>query len=806
MRLFWLALLLVACRNSEYKLDTGLVDDTGDGGNETAVDTQDSGDSGDSGETGDTGDTGMVVPDADGDGFNEDEDCDDENAAIHPDADEICDGLDNDCDGEVDEDPVDGDTWYLDFDQDGHGDPAVSTLACAQPSGMVANATDCDDTAIAIHPGATEICDGADNDCDGTVDEPDAAGALTWYRDADGDGYGDTSDRATACVPPSGYIGDDTDCDDANASVYPGATEYCDGTDHDCDGATYEGDSVDAGTWYLDYDGDGYGGSSSTVACAAPPSYGSDSSDCDDLNPATYPGAYELCDGDDNDCDGAVDEAGAIDETTWYADTDGDGYGDATNTADACNEPSGFGTDTSDCDDSDASVYPGAPEACDGTDHDCDGAVNEDDSADASTWYLDYDGDGYGGSSTTIACAAPSGYGADTTDCNDVDAASYPGATETCDAADNDCDGDVDELLTGSGAACPGTSCLNVLEDGTPSGSDDYWLDNGSGPFEEYCDYGTVGVGWSYRADVTVTNATGDNLYDQQVELVLDTAQLVADGKLQSEGADLRVFTQDGPLRDYWFDTATFDTATTSVWLVLPEVPGNGTVDLTLTYGNPDTEAKSLAWHFDEFEADTSGDYDTHYDSNWGTPSFNWDTVGGLLGTDNTNLDYFLQVQSLSVDPEIYVEVQGWIYDNDSIGPMIRESDGTFVTAVACNDYDGAGHRSGQEAIVYHTTAPSNHYQGGYVAALGNLLDAAVPNRIGLYHDGAESHYYLNGTWRGSAARTTTAAGAGLSTFASSGSPGAEYEYLWVGPTPIDFNPHERGSVATAAPGTEGPF
>jgi hypothetical protein len=305
---------------------------------------------------------------------------------------------------------------------------------------------------------------------------------------------------------------------------------------------------------------------------------------------------------------------------------------------------------------------------------------------------------------------------------------------------------------------------------------------------------------------VTVTNATGDNLYDQQVELVLDTAQLLADGKLQSDGADLRVFTHDGPLRDYWYNTATFGTSTTSVWLVLPEVPGNSTVDLTLTNGNPDTEAKYLAWHFDEFETDTSGDYDTHFDPNWNTPSFNWDTVNGLLGTDNTNMDYFLHVQSLAVEPEIYVEVQRWIYDNDAIGPMIRESDGTFVTAVAFNDYDGAGHRNGQEAIVSHATPPSDHYQGSYVLALGNLLAATDPNRIGLFHDGAESHYYLNGTWRGSAARVTTAVGAGLTSFASQGTPGAEYEYLWVGPSPIDFNPHERGSVATTAAGAEGPF
>ena len=155
MRIWWLALFMVACRDSEYKLDTGVVNDTGDGGMETALDTGDSGDTGDE-ETG-LDDTGDAPVDADGDGFLETDDCDDADPTTFPGAEEVCDGADNDCDGEVDEDPVDGDTWFLDFDQDGHGDPTVSTQACAQPSGAVADATDCDDSAVAIHPGATEI-------------------------------------------------------------------------------------------------------------------------------------------------------------------------------------------------------------------------------------------------------------------------------------------------------------------------------------------------------------------------------------------------------------------------------------------------------------------------------------------------------------------------------------------------------------------------------------------------------------------------------------------------------------------------
>ena len=122
-------------------------------------------------------------------------DCDDTNAAINPSASEVCDSVDNDCDGLTDDadSSVTGQpTWYQDSDGDGFGNAAVSQAACTAPSGHVSNSTDCDDTNAAINPSATEVCDGADNDCDGLTDDADSGvtGQPTWYQDSDGDGFG----------------------------------------------------------------------------------------------------------------------------------------------------------------------------------------------------------------------------------------------------------------------------------------------------------------------------------------------------------------------------------------------------------------------------------------------------------------------------------------------------------------------------------------------------------------------------------------------------------------------------------------
>ena len=390
-------------------------------------------------------DTGPGAVDGDGDGYVFQDDCDDSDPTIHPGAEDTCNGVDDDCDGEVDED--EGILFYADTDQDGWGDPLASMYACTQPTGWVADDTDCDDTSATVNPAADELCNGVDDDCDGTVDEPDAADAPTWYQDRDADGYGDTSTSTAACEQPSGYLADDTDCDDYNNTISPGADERCNGVDDDCDGTVDEDDALDAPSWYRDRDADGYGdATSAAAACEQPSEYVEDDTDCDDYSYTVSPAATELCDGVDNDCDGTVDEDDAVDTSTWYADSDGDGFGDPTVSSVACDLPSGHVADATDCDDANAAINPAAGELCDGVDNDCDGTVDEDDASDASTWHADGDGDSYGDSaSTAAACYQPSGYVADDTDCDDTDGAINPAADELCDGVDNDCDGDTDE-------------------------------------------------------------------------------------------------------------------------------------------------------------------------------------------------------------------------------------------------------------------------------------------------------------------------------------------------------------------------
>ena len=246
-------------------------------------------------------------PDVDGDGHNslecDGDDCDDDDPSAYPGADEVCDDVDNDCDGIIDEDDaVDQPTWYADADSDGYGDPEVSHVSCAPPSGYVDDSTDCDDIDAAISPSADEACDGLDNDCDGTTDEDDSIDALVWYADTDADGFGDAGSVYSACEAPHGTLADSTDCDDSDGTVFPGADETCDEVDNDCDGVIDEDDASDALTWYADSDSDGYGDSATAdVACGAPADHVADGTDCDDGVSTTYPGAVETCDGEDKD-------------------------------------------------------------------------------------------------------------------------------------------------------------------------------------------------------------------------------------------------------------------------------------------------------------------------------------------------------------------------------------------------------------------------------------------------------------------------------------------------------------------------
>ena len=191
---------------------------------------------------GEADDSGAPSPglDLDADGYTAVEgDCDEGDPRVNPAAIELCDGLDNDCDGDTDEpDAQDATTFYADADGDGFGDASERDTACTQPVGYLLDATDCDDVDPEVNPAATELCNGVDDDCDGTVDEPDAVGVSTWYLDDDGDGWGDAEHSRVSCDQPFGYLSFAGDCDDLDASINPDAVDDShDGVDRDCDGA-----------------------------------------------------------------------------------------------------------------------------------------------------------------------------------------------------------------------------------------------------------------------------------------------------------------------------------------------------------------------------------------------------------------------------------------------------------------------------------------------------------------------------------------------------------------------------------------
>jgi hypothetical protein len=210
-------------------------------------------------------------------------------------------------------------------------------------------------------------CSGSDDTGSGTP--------LDTENDSGTDSGSDSNSTSPVDLDRDGY-GDDVDCDDTDPDVHPGADEYCNDHDDDCDGLTDEEGAVDGSTWYADVDGDGFGDAEVPfVGCVRPPDFVELPTDCDDADPARHPGATETCDGVDSDCDGISDDRDAIDTTTWYPDADGDRYGDPAHATPACEQPSGYTSDASDCDDASSTVFPGANEVCgDDIDQDCDGA------------------------------------------------------------------------------------------------------------------------------------------------------------------------------------------------------------------------------------------------------------------------------------------------------------------------------------------------------------------------------------------------------------------------------------------------
>ena len=348
--------------------------------------------------------------DADGDGHNIPEDCNDLDGAIHPAADEICDGIDNNCNNLVDDGCDDDGDSYCDDSYAVVGTPAV----CPKGPG------DCNDANAGIYPASSEICDGLDNDCGG----PDEG------CDNDNDGYCDADMTTVPC--PEGTPVEDCwcpnggfDCNDTNAFIFPGAQEICNNIDADCNGVKDDGCDDDSDDWC---DGD-----MQTVKTGGkwPDVCPLGKDDCDDTTDTIQPGGYEVCNGEDENCNGNIDEG---------CDDDDDGFCDGDMTTNGLPQtcPSGGG----DCNDMNPNVNPLYKEKCNGIDDNCDDAIDEgcDDDNDL---YCDHNMDTTQCPEGTLPedCWCPEGTG----DCNDEDPEIHPNVVEICNGLDENCNDIADE-------------------------------------------------------------------------------------------------------------------------------------------------------------------------------------------------------------------------------------------------------------------------------------------------------------------------------------------------------------------------
>jgi hypothetical protein len=365
---------------------------------------------------------------------------------------ELCDGLDNDCDGVTDGDnSLDCVQYYPDTDGDGYG-IGVGECLCSDPGpGWGKNGGDCNDLSTAVNPAAPEVCNFADDDCNGATDDNSALGCTSYYPDVDLDGYGGELEAECLCQPPtSDYLTEGGDCDDLLEDVNPDATEICDGSDNNCDGFIDEANAVGCTVYYVDKDGDGYGQNSKFKCLCAPeaPYLVLKGGDCNDTKPEIHPLRPEICNNIDDNCDGVADEDGTLGCGVFFKDADEDGFGDSLDTKCFCSPQFPYtALQGGDCNDGSNDAVPGGVEICDGLDNDCDGQTDAGGGLIGCTEYwVDSDNDGYGQGLPACLCLPDEAYDAlQGGDCNDDDNSSYPGAQETCAAGDENCNGQVNE-------------------------------------------------------------------------------------------------------------------------------------------------------------------------------------------------------------------------------------------------------------------------------------------------------------------------------------------------------------------------
>ncbi|MFT7521759.1 MAG: MYXO-CTERM domain-containing protein [Kiritimatiellia bacterium] len=464
-------------------------------------------------------------------------------------------------------------TWYLDGDKDGHGWAASSTSACAAPAGYVASSDDCDDGRKETYPGATEYCNGEDDNCDKVVDEDDSVDAPTWYADTDKDTYGNPAVSKPACSVPDGYVSNAGDCDDTETSVYPGATEVAyDGVDQDCDGedlcdVDVDGydhalcggtdcdddlDTINPGVtdaWYDGVDSDCDGWSDFDADYDGFDSGEFEGSDCDDDDPEIHPDADEVWyDEIDTDCDGESD-----------LDADGDGY----DSIDHGGE---------DCDDDAVDVFPGAVELIDGVDNDCDGVSEVD----------DLDGDGVADESELDLGLDPTSRDSDDDGVFDRDELVDGVAIDTdkdgvIDALDTDDDGDgvptADERGTGK-------EPLDTDHDGVP----DYLDTDSDGDGFSDADEGSVDSDYDGVPDRVDLDSDEDGVADAD-EFDGDTDEDGLDDRLDMDDDDDGFSTFEEQL----WDSADLDGDGVDNYLD-DDSDGDGTPDASEGWGDEDCD------------------------------------------------------------------------------------------------------------------------------------------------------------------------------------------------------------------------
>ncbi len=245
------------------------------------------------------------------------------------------------------------------------------------PDADDASLVDCDDDDASIHPGASETCNGLDDDCDGTADEPGVVDGVRLYEDADGDGFGSSTGAGLLLCAPDGLYTStvNTDCNDTSALVSPGVPEACfDSIDNDCDRVVDEGDgAIGASLYYPDADRDTFGasGAAGVPACVpVAPNDALNTNDCDDGNAAAYPGQGNYCTAPrangsyDYNCDSVQEQRYVTqancswDWFTWNVEPGDEGW--TTMPAPACGRSGGWSAGSEGCNGAAGNLYANA--------------------------------------------------------------------------------------------------------------------------------------------------------------------------------------------------------------------------------------------------------------------------------------------------------------------------------------------------------------------------------------------------------------------------------------------------------------